>query len=153
MTNNPTPTEKYTAVREAIVKACPEVMELDEVEWEFVNHGNYIEEADLDSQRLICSFSNKNEPYAHRMGEYICSLHNNRILGSKIGIAEVLRWLGKKDAHYILELDSNGEAELVRLRWEGDRADRESLCRWNLEQDDLEHQSPETIDLLYSLLA
>lgn len=127
--------EKLEAVRAAIVKVVPEIMEL--------KHGCFVS-------------VNGEEPFIFSTGEIPADAFENgdvQILGRTIRLADVLLALGAKtnNALATYSVDTLGHLRDIiheRYFWTSDGM---IPIIWNLRNDDLTAQSPECIDFVYDI--
>jgi hypothetical protein len=145
---------KLEAVRKAIIKAVPEIMELKfgtivKIP-EFEEHKYYYGRSGISGDRFgAWLISAENNPLPNYQCKFIenADIKRLNIIGRKIGLADVLL-----AARQVSEYNQNGclrewpntsylplyrEPQIVKL--------------WDLTNDYLDDQSPETIDFLYSL--
>lgn len=126
-----------TIVREAVIKAVPEIMEL--------KFGCFVE---FTGKYMITAVKNDHthDPHVDLVNEKgqieeLVTVDILEILGRKIGIADILVAIKKSpkcDTYWEYEAASN-------LTW--------GLNEWNLLSDSLEDQSPECLQFLAGLLA
>ena len=148
-----------TRVHAAIVAVCPDVLELKfgcEVRgmnntWRLIHLGNPETAWDLPFQFINKSgacWSTTEKP-------------DFEILGRPITLCHVLRAIEKRTAQddwrmpywFGLDTDGNGNARFTHMYGDGKNEGYELTCiSWNLKNDSLDAQSPETLEFLCSIL-
>lgn len=151
--------EHYEAVREAVIKAVPEILNLDfgcRVEWEYDHFLNLRSMTRRKQVGSLVAIRRDRTFYPKSQIKKLGILfdrnssvswiepQNYKVLGRPIRLADVLFAMATKGV-----MTAN-EVYLLNIVWpvEGGYKD----VRWNLRADDLSLQSPETIEFLYELL-
>lgn len=132
--------EKYEAVREAVIAACPEIMEL--------SFGCRISNG--KSSQLVNYLDPNGIHWCDGTFSVNEAIKNLKIIGHPIRIAHVLRAIKEKCPSKIAE-------GIEGINWdEGEeqyaRYGLRMLREWNLLEDDLSKQSAETINFLWEIL-
>lgn len=160
--------EKLQKVREAIISKVPEIMELKEgcqIEYlDGIHNGNQPRIKTLKMRGEIRGFLPNNKYYCStQKGKIrVFNFSNLAILGSKIGIAQVLRACKKLRKELLTknnygEIGSDSHTNRVD-QWSEvfENADVENELEylwynWILDKDDINLQKPETIDFLFNI--
>ena len=150
---------KLEELKKAIQVACPDLMEL--------KFGCEVTSGNIEGKLKLfgCGISGYlfQQPAAHdelssRHSTYELKIEDCNIIGSPINLSHVLRAIKGKHIGIqsngcfinLMPGDPIGKYELSQwyYRWD----EQYHTYEWNLEEDNLDHQSEETIDFIYGLL-
>ena len=133
--------KKIQFIRERCIEANPSIKKLEfgcEVEWKGAgaSKGIFIKDKRDDSKSYLFYGSDRVETFDKEQ----CKEHVS-IIGRPIRLADML--LAFKSENILAQVDTKGQINFQPFK--GDTS-------WNLLKDNLQDQSPETIDFIYSLL-
>lgn len=151
--------EKIDFIRSKCIEANPSILDLVfGCEFAFVDELDSEEQGKPKQRDVVVSIASGvdsyQNPFTHIIGvsnEYdFSSKEEIEILGRDIRLPDVLMAIRK--GKYAPSLDFAVDPNHISIQEENTDAD-EMFCIWNLLDDNLEHQSEETIEFVYNLLA